>query len=64
MVYLAKNMASTSSVAMPHLLFIDKWKNKTVQIMSLNSSLLLFLQNKYCYIKNKTYYKENNEIKL
>ena len=32
--------------------------------MSLNSSLLLFLQNKYCYIKNKTYYKENNEIKL
>jgi len=33
--------------------------------VSLNSSLLLlFLQNKYCDIKNKTYYEENMEIKL
>ena len=55
-------MASTSHVAMPHLLFTDKWKKKPV---SLNSSLLLlFLQNKYCDIKNKTCYKENKEIKL
>jgi hypothetical protein len=37
-------------------------KKKTV---SLNSSFLLFfLQNKYCDIKNKTYYRENIEIKI
>ena len=49
-------MASTSPVAMPHPFVLTNEKNKTV---SLNSSLLilLFLQNKYCDIKKKTYYK-------
>ena len=54
-------MASTSPIVMPHPFLLTNEK-KTA---SLNSSLLvlLFVQNKYCDIKNKTY-KENMDNKL